>query len=101
LQSERTRLSWTRTALALAGVGALLAHAGRSIDGATTEWPGLVVLLMAAVEYGAGHRRYRWRRQCTNNEQTLAAPCSLLAMSVAATITAILGGALLVLSWFT
>ncbi len=97
LQRERTRLSWTRTALSMAGVGALLVHAGRAIASVPAEVPGFVVLIFAGIAFVGGQRRYRWRVRCEANMRRLAAPSSLLALSLAVIAAAVAGGVLLLL----
>lgn len=56
LQPERTRLSWSRTALSLGAVGALILHTAQS---ALSAGAGLVVIFLAAALYIAGVARYR------------------------------------------
>lgn len=56
LQPERTRLSWSRTALSLGAVGALIVH---TEDSATTSGVGVVLIFLAAMLYLAGVVRYR------------------------------------------
>lgn len=59
LQAERTRLAWARTALALAVVGALELHVGRSDLTLVDRIPGVVTLLAAAAFWFYGGHRYR------------------------------------------
>lgn len=60
LQAERTRLSWSRTALAAAALGGLLLHAGTTAGhGPAGYVPGALVLLCAAAFHVCGVRRYR------------------------------------------
>ncbi|GAA2993657.1 DUF202 domain-containing protein [Actinokineospora diospyrosa] len=56
LQAERTRLAWSRTALACAAVGALLLHGA---EGASGLVAGAVILLCAVGMVLCGARRYR------------------------------------------
>jgi uncharacterized membrane protein YidH (DUF202 family) len=58
LQPERTRMAWTRTALAFVANGGLLVHAGRS-----DRWwyllPGVVVMAAGCAVYVVGLLRHR------------------------------------------
>ena len=58
LQAERTRLAWSRTALAFAAVGALMLHSGMSRGNRLDELPGLIALCSAAATYLLGVGRY-------------------------------------------
>jgi uncharacterized membrane protein YidH (DUF202 family) len=58
LQAERTRLAWSRTALAFGAVGALMLHSGMSTGDRLHELPGLVGLGSAAATYLLGVIRY-------------------------------------------
>ncbi|PWW56301.1 DUF202 domain-containing protein [Actinokineospora spheciospongiae] len=60
LQAERTRLAWSRTALATAALGALLLHGARSPVGLVC---GGAVLLTAAGVLLRGIGRYRHIRR--------------------------------------
>ena len=64
LQAERTRLAWSRTALAFAAVGALMLHLGMSTGGPLDETPGVIALCSAAATYLLGVGRY----QATNHK---------------------------------
>jgi uncharacterized membrane protein YidH (DUF202 family) len=59
LQAERTRLSWSRTALALVVIGALMLHPfGRQLT-VRQSLPGLTLLLFAGLTWWYGGWRYR------------------------------------------
>jgi uncharacterized membrane protein YidH (DUF202 family) len=58
LQAERTRLSWARTSLALAVIGALELHIGRADLAMLDRLPGVVMLLVAVGCWAYGGRRY-------------------------------------------
>lgn len=58
LQAERTRLSWARTALALAVIGALELHVGRSDLTVVDRLPGLVMMVVAVGCWVYGGQRY-------------------------------------------
>ncbi|UVS77409.1 DUF202 domain-containing protein [Actinokineospora sp. UTMC 2448] len=57
LQAERTRLAWNRTALACAGVGALIVHGARGPLGFVLA--GVVLACAAAFGVIGARRRYR------------------------------------------
>lgn len=59
LQSERTGLAWSRTALAFAVVGALLLHASTAKGNRLEELPGFLALSAATVTYLFSIVRYR------------------------------------------
>lgn len=59
LQAERTRLAWGRTALALAVVGALELHVGRTDLAVVDRIPGVLTLLAAGGGWVYGGLRYR------------------------------------------
>lgn len=58
LQAERTRLSWARTALAMAVIGALELHVGRGDLPLVDRLPGVLMLLVAIGCWVYGGRRY-------------------------------------------
>lgn len=59
LQAERTRLAWARTALALAVIGTLELHVGRTDVALVDRVPGVLTLLAAAGCWVYGGFRYR------------------------------------------
>lgn len=59
LQPERTRLAWSRTALAFLANGGLMLHAGHKLDHWAWLIPGSAVIATAVVVYGASAVRYR------------------------------------------
>lgn len=59
LQSERTGLAWTRTALGLAGTAALVVRGGLSAHERAVTAAGLVVGVCAAVVAAIGRRRHQ------------------------------------------
>lgn len=59
LQPERTLLSWRRTALAIAGGGAVGARVLADHMGPLAWWVGLAVVAVALSAYVLAHRAYR------------------------------------------
>lgn len=90
LQAERTRLAWSRTALAFAGVGALLLHAGASTGDRLQELPGLIALCFAAVTYLLGVGRYHATPRNVAREQPMTSAGSVRLLTALTTLTAIL-----------
>lgn len=91
MQHERTRLAWGRTALAFAGVGALLLHIGNRSHTPVREIPGVVTLCAAAAVYLLGS--YRYRRTRPRPGQAVRHTTSAAAIGTAAAL-ALLAGAL-------
>ena len=58
LQAERTRLAWSRTALALAVVGAVELHPTRPELSLLQRTPALLTMLLAVAYWVYGGRRY-------------------------------------------
>jgi uncharacterized membrane protein YidH (DUF202 family) len=59
LQAERTRLAWSRTALSIGAVGALLMHSGLASGSPFGYLPGVFVMFVAVMFWLCGMRRYR------------------------------------------
>ena len=59
MQAERTRLAWSRTALALAVIGALEIRIGRVDLPASDRLPGVLMFLLALAWWVYGGYRYR------------------------------------------
>lgn len=59
LPAERTQLSWSRTALAVAGNGGLLLHSGVAGQSLLDYVPAILVLLCAVAFWACGFVRYR------------------------------------------
>ncbi|MER7458769.1 DUF202 domain-containing protein [Micromonospora sp. NPDC126480] len=95
LQSERTYLAWQRTALAFAGVGALLSYAAVS-HGRALAIPGGLGLLVGALLFSQAQRRYRLTVATARSERALdrrmvagvAAAATLLAVASLGTLLA-------------
>lgn len=90
MQSERTHLSWSRTALSLAAIGGLLFHAGQARVLPFGEVPGIFLVACAAVVYLLGHRRYRHVVAAVREHRTVTSSLPLLLTSVFATLAALL-----------
>ncbi len=90
LQSERTRLSWSRTALSFAAVGALLLHTGLSTARVLLELPGLLALCSAAVAYLLGVGRYHATPRNVLREQPMTSAGSVRILAGLTTLTAVL-----------
>lgn len=96
LQSERTSLSWYRSGLSFAGVGALLLHTG-GFSHPLSELPGIAALVVAAAIMGAAHLRYRSTgRSLARDDNPLPALWLPTVMTVA--LIALAGAALVVVS---
>lgn len=72
LQAERTRLAWSRTALSMSVVAALLLHGAGAGSHAAALVPGLLVFLGAATCYLCGVRRYVYVRAAVLGHRTVA-----------------------------
>lgn len=59
LQPERTRLAWSRTALAFLANGGLMLHAGHRLDHWGWLVPGAVVIAVSVFVYVASAVRFR------------------------------------------
>ena len=90
LQAERTRLSWSRTALSFAAVGALLLHANASTGYRLQELPGLLALCSAAATYLLGVGRYHATPRNAARDRPVTSAGSVRALAVITTLTAVL-----------
>ncbi len=94
LQAERTSLAWSRTALGIAGIAALLAAHG-ALDAGTWIPSALALLIaLAAVFVGQRRKRVLQRRPLP---RPLAATLAVPAIGYAVTGLALLAGVLVVL----
>ncbi|WP_436770721.1 DUF202 domain-containing protein [Yinghuangia sp. YIM S09857] len=59
LQPERTRLAWSRTALAFLANGGLMLHAGHRLDHWAWLTPGAVIIAVSVAVYVASALRFR------------------------------------------
>lgn len=91
LQAERTRLAWSRTALAMAVLGALELHPTRVDLPLVDRVPGLVMLLAAVGVGVAGGRRYRSIRRAVAAGGTPASVTSLAVVAVLVLLPAVIG----------
>ena len=82
LQAERTTLAWQRTGLGIAGIAALLAHAGLTVGWAVTLVLG-VLLLVGAEE--------RFRRVATGIDRDSVPPADGMALGLTLTVLAVTG----------
>ena len=57
-QQERTELAWTRTAMAVVVVGALMLRVGALAGGPVLLIPGFVLLALGAIIFDRSARRY-------------------------------------------
>ncbi|MEX1163402.1 MAG: DUF202 domain-containing protein [Nitriliruptor sp.] len=81
LQAERTSLAWDRTALTVAGVGALLARAG----GTVLPWAWYVAgaaFAVAAAGLLLGRSRYLHRDASLRGDRTAPGPALIAAAGV-------------------
>lgn len=88
LQSERTYLAWQRTALAFAGVGALLFYS------AVSHWPALAIpgglgLLVGAFLFTRAQRRYRMTVELARSGRIALDRPMVAGVATAATLLAV------------
>ncbi len=95
---ERNTLAWERTALTLAGVGALLVHAGRThiqrhlVAGIVLEVLALVVVVgVAPLRHRAAVRDVRAERTPARPRLLAAASLTLAALAVAVAVVELVG----------
>ncbi len=91
LQAERTRLSWSRTALALAAVGALMLHPFDRVPSLAGELPGVVMLLLATCTWAYGGRRYRLVVAAVRAGRSISADAQIRAFSLMCLLPAAVG----------
>lgn len=89
LQSERTRLAWSRTALAFAALGGLLLH-GQSRASTLGLVSGALVCACAVATYVLGRVRYRRALRAVEDGQPLLVPRFLACAWAFATVSALL-----------
>ncbi|UGQ13069.1 DUF202 domain-containing protein [Yinghuangia sp. ASG 101] len=85
LQPERTRLAWSRTALAFLANGGLVLHAGHRADHRAWLLPGAAVIALSALVYAVGELRYR-RVGAAVRANTPVAGAALVATAAAAAV---------------
>lgn len=88
LQAERTRLSWSRTALGFCATGGLVMHAGRIGASPIGMVLGLIVFAFGIVVYACGRVRYRDTAAAVRSAHRVAAPALLLVVCGVASLTA-------------
>lgn len=91
LQAERTRLSWARTALALAVIGALMLHPFDHVPTLAAQLPGVAMLLLASATWAYGSRRYRFVIAAVRAGRPIAAAAHIRAFGVLCLLPAALG----------
>lgn len=91
LQSERTYLSWQRTGLSFAAVGALLVHAAGGVRHPLADIPGLFGLAAGAVILLRGLLRYRVLAAAARGEGQAASPRVIGAVALATFLLAVSG----------
>lgn len=97
LQSERTYLAWQRTALAFAGVGALLLYTGLS-RGPALAIPGGLGLLTGVVLLAWARPRYRLMVAAAGSGRAVADRRMVVGVATAATLLALAGFAVLLVA---
>lgn len=85
LQPERTRLAWSRTALAFLANGAVLLHAGHRADHVLWLLPGAAVIAVSVLVRAAGELRYR-RVEASLRANAPVAGTALVASAAAAAV---------------
>jgi uncharacterized membrane protein YidH (DUF202 family) len=90
LQAERTRLAWSRTALAFGAVGALMLHSGMSTGNRLHELPGLIALSSAAGTYLLGVFRYHATTRKVPRGQPMTSAGSIRTLTALTALTVVL-----------
>lgn len=90
LQSERTYLAWQRTALAFAGVGALLFYSALS-RGRALAIPGGLGLLVGTLLFTRAQLRYRLTVAAARSGYTAMDRRMVAGVAMAATLLALAG----------
>lgn len=90
LQSERTRLAWSRTALSFAAVGALLLHSGSATSSPTHAMAGLLVVIFAVTTYLLGVRRYHVTTRNLTHAYPVSSPESVRALALLTVLTSVI-----------
>lgn len=96
LQAERTRLAWSRTALAFAAVGALMLHSGMSTAHRLHELPGLIALCSAAGTYLLGVGRYHSTTRKVPRQQPMTSAGAVRTLAGLTSLTVVLALALII-----
>lgn len=95
LQPERTRLAWSRTALAFLANGALMLHAGHEL----THWawmvPGAVIIAFSALVYATGELRHRRIDAAIRTARPVAGPREIAVTAAAVLVAALTAAAVL------
>ncbi len=91
LQAERTYLSWQRTGLAFATVGALMLHVSSGQGNRWVDVPGLFGLIIGACILAFALLRYRTSVAAARGERPTAAAGLLRWVGVASTLLGLSG----------
>jgi len=98
LQNERTYLSWQRTGLSYAAVGALLLHGSGGRGLSVRLVPGMLALVAAATLMLRAYLHYRGTHHRVRQDLPAVAP-RLIAGVAALTAGLALGGLVLQVTW--
>ncbi|MDI2126413.1 DUF202 domain-containing protein [Yinghuangia seranimata] len=91
LQQERTRLAWSRTALAFAANGGLLLHAGHERDAWPWLLPGALVIALSLLVYLAGLVRAERVERALRAGAPVHGGRLIVAVGAAATLVSVFG----------
>lgn len=91
LQSERTRLAWSRTSLAFLANGGLMLHAGHDADDWAWLLPGSAVIAVSGLVYAAGEVRYRRVGAAVHRNEPVTGTGLVAATAAAALFAALMG----------
>lgn len=90
LQAERTRLAWSRTALAFGAVGALMLHAGLDTGRPMDALPGVIAICSAAATYLLGVGRYHATNRRITRKMAVASAGSVRTLTALTAMTVVL-----------
>lgn len=95
LQPERTRLAWSRTALAFLANGGLMLHAGHRLDHWGWMVPGAVIIAVSVCVYVAGTVRFRRVDDAIRRGTPVAGTLPIALTAAAAVLVALLAAVVL------
>jgi uncharacterized membrane protein YidH (DUF202 family) len=96
LQAERTRLAWSRTALAFAAVGALMLHSAWSTHNRLHALPGIIALCSAAATYLLGVGRYHATNHKVARELPMTSAGAIRTLTALTAVTVVLALVLMI-----